>query len=95
MTSIYKDSSNKSCDHKLIAGADGDTSVIQTTYQGNRLYYISDQSGYYNIYRAGFKTSILPMSFDFGGSAPGYVLYTHLQEVFLKLILTHTAFYSS
>eukprot|EP00547_Thalassionema_nitzschioides_P010038 CAMPEP_0194224810 /NCGR_PEP_ID=MMETSP0156-20130528/38204_1 /TAXON_ID=33649 /ORGANISM="Thalassionema nitzschioides, Strain L26-B" /LENGTH=650 /DNA_ID=CAMNT_0038956519 /DNA_START=286 /DNA_END=2235 /DNA_ORIENTATION=- len=74
VTSIYKDSSNKSCDHKLIAGKDGDTSVIQPTYQGNRLYYISDQSGYYNIYRAGFKQSILPMNVDFGGSAPGWTL---------------------
>ena len=75
VTSIYKDSSRKSCDHKLIAGGDGDTSVIQPTYQGNRLYYISDQSGYYNIYRAGFEQSILPMNADFGGSAPGYVRF--------------------
>lgn len=74
VTSIYKDSSSKSCDHKLIAGGDGDTSVIQPTYQGNRLYYISDQSGYYNIYRAGFEESILPMNADFGGSAPGWAL---------------------
>lgn len=74
VTSIYKDSSNKSFDHKLIAGEDGNTSVIQPTYQGNRLYYISDESGYYNIYRAGYKESVLPMSYDFGGAAPGWSL---------------------
>jgi len=74
VTSIYKDSSNKSNDHKLIAGEDGNTSVIQPTYQGNRLYYISDESGYYNIYRAGYKESVLPMSYDFGGAAPGWAL---------------------
>jgi len=74
VTSIYKDSSNESKDHKLIAGEDGNTSVIQPTYQGNRLYYISDESGYYNIYRAGYKESILPMSYDFGGAAPGWAL---------------------
>jgi len=74
VTSIYKDLSNKSCDHKLIAGGDGGTSVIQPTYQGGRLYYISDKTGYYNIYRAGFGPSILPMSVDFGGSAPGWTL---------------------
>ena len=74
VTDIYSATSNKSCDHKLIAGEDGDTSVIQPTYQGGRLYYISDQSGYYNIYRAGFEESILPMNVDFGGSAPGWRL---------------------
>jgi len=71
---IYSATSNKSYDHKLIAGKDGDTSVMQPTYQGGRLYYISDQSGYYNIYRAGFQPSILPMRVDFGGSAPGWKL---------------------
>mmetsp|Transcript_8014 Transcript_8014/g.14122 ORF Transcript_8014/g.14122 Transcript_8014/m.14122 type:complete len:701 (+) Transcript_8014:70-2172(+) len=74
VTDVYSAASNKSCDHKLIAGEDGDTSVIQPTYQGGRLYYMSDQSGYYNIYRAGMKKSILPMSVDFGGSSPGWAL---------------------
>mmetsp|Transcript_8013 Transcript_8013/g.14117 ORF Transcript_8013/g.14117 Transcript_8013/m.14117 type:complete len:705 (+) Transcript_8013:43-2157(+) len=69
-------SSNKSNDHDLIAGEDGDTSIIQPAWhpQTGDLYYISDQSGYYNIYRAGFKTSVLPMEYDFGGSAPGWAL---------------------
>jgi len=74
VTDVYSATSDKSCDHKLIAGGDGDTSVIQPTYQGGRLYYISDKSGYYNIYRAGFEPSVLPMSADFGGSAPGWRL---------------------
>lgn len=64
---------NKSNDHNLIAGHDGDTSIIQPLWHPDgSLYYISDQSGYYNIYRAGHKESILPMDYDFGGSAPGW-----------------------
>lgn len=75
VTDIYDAKSNVSSDHKLIAGEDGDTSIIQPTYdQRGRLYYISDQSGYYNIYRAGFEESILPMDADFGGAAPGWQL---------------------
>lgn len=68
--------SNKSDDHELIAGEDGDTSVIQPTWHPDTgaLFYISDESGYYNIYRAGFAPSILPMEHDFGGSAPGWTL---------------------
>jgi hypothetical protein len=42
--------------------------------QTSDLYYISDQSGFYNIYRAGTKESILPMEVDFGGAAPGWGL---------------------
>ena len=69
-------SSNKSSDHELIAGEDGDTSVIQPAFhpETGELYYISDQSGYYNIYRAGYQPSILAMETDFGGSAPGWGL---------------------
>ena len=75
VTDVYDAKSNISSDHKLIAGEDGDTSVIQPTYDhSGRLYYISDKSGYYNIYRAGFEESILPMDADFGGSAPGWQL---------------------
>jgi hypothetical protein len=66
----------KSSDHELIAGADGDTSIIQPLWhpQTGDLYYISDQSGYYNIYRAGYDKSILPKDSDFGGAAPGWSL---------------------
>ena len=68
--------SNKSSDHKLIAGEDGDTSVIQPMWHpdSGELYYISDKSGFYNIYRGGYEPSILPMEKDFGGSAPGWAL---------------------
>lgn len=69
-------SSNKSDTHTLIAGKDGDTSVIQPMWhpQTGELYYISDESGYYNIYKAGCEISILPMEYDFGGSSPGWTL---------------------
>ena len=68
--------SPKSEDHELIAGEDGDTSVIQPQWHPatGDLYYISDQSGYYNIYRAGYAPSVFPMENDFGGSAPGWAL---------------------
>mmetsp|Transcript_34364 Transcript_34364/g.51881 ORF Transcript_34364/g.51881 Transcript_34364/m.51881 type:complete len:566 (-) Transcript_34364:869-2566(-) len=62
--------------HDLIAGEDGDTSIIQPLWhpQTSDLYYISDQSGYWNIYRNGTSASILPLNFDFGGRAPGWQL---------------------
>jgi len=65
---------NQTSNHKLVAGADGDTSIIQPLWhpQTGKLFYISDESGYYNIYREGTKDSILPMEKDFGGSAPGW-----------------------
>lgn len=79
-------SSNKSSDHELIAGSDGDTSVIQPLFHPDTgdLFYISDESGYYNIYRKGYTKSILPMEYDFGGSAPGWGIgqqgYTFLND---------------
>jgi len=71
--------------HVLVAGSDKDTSIMQPKWhpQNGDLYYISDQSGFYNIYRASSfdtnvssdeKDSILPMEVDFGGSAPGWAL---------------------
>ena len=67
--------SSNSKEHELIAGQDSDTSVIQPLWhpQSGELYYISDQSGFYNIYRAGTHESILPLNFDFGGTAPGWM----------------------
>eukprot|EP00566_Odontella_aurita_P008603 CAMPEP_0113561584 /NCGR_PEP_ID=MMETSP0015_2-20120614/20056_1 /TAXON_ID=2838 /ORGANISM="Odontella" /LENGTH=844 /DNA_ID=CAMNT_0000463393 /DNA_START=37 /DNA_END=2571 /DNA_ORIENTATION=+ /assembly_acc=CAM_ASM_000160 len=81
---------NESEDHALIAGTDGDTSVLQPLWHPltGDLYYISDESGYYNIYRARRMDSsgsnsdeeapppvnVLPMEFDFGGSSPGWSL---------------------
>lgn len=71
-----KTSSSQTKDHKLVAGTDGDTSILQPIWHptSGDLYYLSDESGYYNLYRAGTKESILPMKFDFGGSAPGWSL---------------------
>jgi dipeptidyl aminopeptidase/acylaminoacyl peptidase len=68
--------SSSTADHELIAGSDNDTSIMQPKWhpQTSDLYYISDQSGFYNIYRAGTKESILPMEVDFGGAAPGWGL---------------------
>lgn len=61
-------------EHELIAGQDGDTSILQPLWHpiNGHLYYISDESGFYNIYRAGLKESILPLDTDFGGAAPGW-----------------------
>lgn len=62
--------------HELIAGSDGDNSILQPLWHpiSGDLYYISDESGYYNIYRVGYDRSILPMAVDFGGAAPGWAL---------------------
>ena len=62
--------------HDLVAGEDDDTSVIQPKWhpRSGELYYISDTSGYYNLYRQGLQQSILPMDVDFGGKAPGWML---------------------
>lgn len=72
--------------HALIDGADGDTSVLQPAWHPGTgsLYYISDTSGYHNLYRlapdrvvGGSESSpgvsILPQEIDFGGSAPGWM----------------------
>ena len=68
--------SSETDQHSLIAGADGDTSILQPLWhpKSGDLYYISDQSGFYNIYRAGTEESVLPMNADYGGSAPGWTL---------------------
>ncbi len=61
--------------HELIAGHDSDTSVLQPMWHpSGHLFYISDHSGYYNIYRTGYEESIIPMDKDFGGRAPGWTL---------------------
>ncbi|EOD04667.1 hypothetical protein EMIHUDRAFT_220750 [Emiliania huxleyi CCMP1516] len=39
--------------HALVAGGDGDTSVLQPAWHpSGALYFVSDASGYYNIFRA-------------------------------------------
>jgi len=79
--------------HTLIAGNvdnnDDDqeegTSILQPSFHPitGELYYISDESGYYNIYKQRQRqtnnndnegVSVLPMSYDFGGPSPGWVL---------------------
>ena len=73
-------SSSNTQDHTLVAGEDQDTSVLQPLWHPTTgdLYYISDQSGYYNIYKysptTGSTECVLPMPYDFGGSAPGWGL---------------------
>ena len=76
-------SSPKTSDHKLVAGSDGDTSILQPAWFSDQdLYYLSDETGHYNIFHcnpSSDKTTaksvnVLPMSFDFGGSAPGWQL---------------------
>ena len=76
-TTITSTLSDKSENHTVIAGKDGDTSVIQPMWHPHtgELFYISDQSGFYNIYKAGCEQeSILPLRYDFGGSSPGWTL---------------------
>jgi len=70
---LSSDSSTDTKDHKLIAGQDGDTSVIQPLYhpESGKLFYISDEAGYYDIYCEG--KNVLQRKSDFGGSAPGWV----------------------
>lgn len=62
--------------HELVTGDDEDTSVLQPKWHpiSGKLYYVSDTSGYYNLYRQGSQESILPMDIDFGGKAPGWSL---------------------
>ena len=69
------DLSPQSKDHDLISGEDGDTSILQPLWHPHTgdLYYISDTNGYYNIYRHGYGSSILPMDYDFGGADPGWI----------------------
>jgi len=67
--------------HILVDGSDGDTSVLQPSWHPitGSLYYISDASGYHNIYRATSDNlsnggvNMLPKEIDFGGRAPGWV----------------------
>jgi len=60
--------------HQRIPGPT-DRSLLQPLWHPDgRLFYISDETGYYNIHHSGNSESILPMSTDFGGRAPGWIL---------------------
>ncbi|VEU44427.1 unnamed protein product [Pseudo-nitzschia multistriata] len=79
----------------VIAGQDGDTSVMQPLFHPStgQLFYISDESGYYNMYiqDGGEAHSLLPMNVDFGGSSPGWMLgqmgYTILKDGRLAAVI--------
>ena len=81
---VSLDGENVSADtssHDLIAGEDGDTSILQPLWhpKTGELFYISDETGYWNIYKQdseGTKSSssVLPMESDFGGASPGWML---------------------
>lgn len=63
----------------VVAGHDEDTSVMQPLFHPltGKLFYISDESGYYNIYMEDDEEKqhrVLPMDVDFGGSSPGWML---------------------
>jgi hypothetical protein len=65
----------------VVAGHDEDTSIIQPLFHPitGKLFYISDQSGYYNIYMDDDNAEqqqhcVLAMDVDFGGSSPGWAL---------------------
>ncbi len=82
--------------HVLVAGSDGDTSILQPAWHptSGALYYITDESGHYNLARVRSPTAggaalappspRLPSSADFGGSSPGWALgqqgYTFLGD---------------
>jgi dipeptidyl aminopeptidase/acylaminoacyl peptidase len=103
---ISLDKTSKDADtstHPVLAGTDNDTSVLQPLWHPltGDLYYISDETGFYNIYRAKLSSSddgnsksinVLPLEFDFGGSAPGWALgqqgFTFLQDG--RLVATYT-----
>uniref|UniRef100_A0A7S4A9D8 Peptidase S9 prolyl oligopeptidase catalytic domain-containing protein n=1 Tax=Pseudo-nitzschia australis TaxID=44445 RepID=A0A7S4A9D8_9STRA len=80
----------------VVAGQDNDTSVMQPLFHPvtGKLFYISDESGFYNIYMeddGDEKHSILPMNVDFGGSSPGWRLgqmgYTILKDGRLAAVI--------
>jgi len=77
--SSLDDNNPNTMDHDIVAGKDGDTSVLQPAWHPATasLYYISDESGYHNLYRlAPYETTgginVLPKDIDFGGRAPGW-----------------------
>ena len=66
--------------HTLVAGGDGDTSVLQPCWHptSGALWFVSDASGWYNLYRLGSRGSkpeaVLPREAEFGGASPGWAL---------------------
>jgi len=70
--------------HELVAGSDGDTSVLQPAWHptSGALFYVSDHTGFYELHRHapgvrddGSASTILAVDgADLGGSAPGWQL---------------------
>jgi len=71
-------------DTLIAGGVDADDSIMQPLWHpsGDALYYLSDESGFYNLYRAPKKDAITKMKptriwtleHDLGGAAPGWML---------------------
>lgn len=88
-------SNNNTDDHALVSNANGDTSVLQPMWHPTtgELFYLSDETGYYNIHKAGKGDGpVLKMAKDFGGSAPGWSLgqqgFTFLNDGRLAAVYT-------
>ena len=64
--------------HALVAGGDGDTSVLQPAWHPatGALYYVTDASGFYVLkaYDGSASETVLAAGVDLGGAAPGWVL---------------------
>jgi len=82
-------------DHELVSNSNGDTSVLQPIWHPKTgdLFYLSDETGYYNIHKAG-KTDgpIATMEHDLGGPSPGWGLgqqgFTFLNDGRLAAVYT-------
>lgn len=66
--------------HELVAGGDGETSVLQPSWHptSGSIWFVADTSGYYNLYRispqGGPAAHVLPREAEFGGASPGWML---------------------
>ncbi len=68
-------------DVRIAGGVDGDDSIMQPLWHptSGDLYYLSDESGFYNLYRVEASSSSEPkhiwqLGHDLGGAAPGWML---------------------
>lgn len=61
---------------KETIGAGGDESVLQPHWNPvtGELFYISDRSGWYSLYKVGTDKPVLAPEADLGGAAPGWML---------------------
>jgi dipeptidyl aminopeptidase/acylaminoacyl peptidase len=95
LVSMTDDASANTDDHELVSNDNGDTSVLQPIWHPTtgELFYLSDETGYYNIHKAG-KTDgpVMKMEHDLGGRAPGWSLgqqgFTFLNDGRLAAVYT-------